>query len=201
MTDSNFDLKVRNFIKICVKDGLFDADTKEDLVFNKIRPMLVNAGFNQTDTSTGTGTASTSSTLSFSLKPKKSVSSASSSGEPKKLSGYNLFTRITSDVYKENNTPIPTYSISGLWKTFEHKDKFNEVVKNDTISTSTDYLKSLIEIKPIDNSFVPNYSWYLKVVKALNDKNVTHDKKKWSELSKEQRDEFFEKYAEYIPNN
>ena len=173
-------------------------ETDRVAVFPTFRAMLVEAGFSVEGQKKFTMTKTPTGTASKSTPSPKSV--------PHKKSGYNLYTRLLTEKYKAQGSQIAVYQVAGLWKTLSEQDKksFNDAV--DIVGFETDHelldkLRQLIEVEQLETGFVPNYSWYLKVVKILKEKSVAHTKVKWSEMSETDRTTFFDTYKEYIPKN
>lgn len=150
------------------------------------------------------GVSGTSGTSKIPKTPK-----TSKTGEPtahKHLSGYNIFNKIVSIVYKDNNKKCNFSFVNELWKT-ANKDLFNNLANKKEVFKDTD-IKSLEEYQElydsIDVSIDPptelsaNYNGFLSIKRGMKERNIPYNSTlKWSQMSDSEKLTFFDTHKQY----
>ena len=197
----NFDNKVKRFLEIAKTDGILDIETDETFndAFNTFKTILTNAGFNN----------------SFSSPPKARLLMSKNDNDTKntkvkktkstkayKLSGYNIFSKVSSLVYNENKLAFNLSMTSKLWKELSESDKlvFNNFatdIDGELDLSNADTLKSLIPLN-LKCEFEETYTWFLKIQKAMKSANINFEKLIWKNMTIDERTEWFANNKQYL---
>ena len=199
---STFDDKLNTFMNELVSYELMTREECSDSVRQLFEKALINSGFKsttrakttrQTKETTGSVHVPSSTSTAQAVTTTKTDPPA-----PKKLSGYNLFTKLTHKYYKDNSKELNINNVSTLWKslTKESKDLFNDSVKSlnsldEVTSVLETNLRKSIPLTDFDNSKEKQYTALVKKIKK-QDSNYTSIP--WSKVTDDYLDKLYSEY-------